>query len=202
LAINGKLEKKTDEWKMVTLGEIGKWQAGGTPSRGHKEYYGGEIPWLKTGDLNDGFITEIPEHITQLGLEKSSAKLNPKDSVLIAMYGATIGKVGILTFPAATNQACCACTEYKDVDKMYLFYFLLSHREIFISQGGGGAQPNISQIKIKNVEIPFISLPEQQSIVSYLDSLSEKVNTLQQNYSRICDECDALKQAILRQVFE
>ncbi len=171
LAIKGKLVKKTDEWKMVTLGEIGKWQAGGTPSRGHKEYYGGEIPWLKTGDLNDGFITEIPEHITQLGLEKSSAKLNPKDSVLIAMYGATIGKVGILTFPAATNQACCACTEYKDVDKMYLFYFLLSHREIFISQGGGGAQPNISKDIIVKTTIPLPPLSEQTRIVSKIEEV-------------------------------
>lgn len=171
LAIKGKLVKKTDEWKMVTLGEIGKWQAGGTPSRGHKEYYGGEIPWLKTGDLNDGFITEIPEHITQLGLEKSSAKLNPKDSVLIAMYGATIGKVGILTFPAATNQACCACSEYKDVDKMYLFYFLLSHREIFISQGGGGAQPNISKDIIVKTTIPLPPLSEQTRIVSKIEEV-------------------------------
>ena len=171
LAIKGKLVKKTAEWKTVTLGEIGKWQAGCTPSRGHKEYYGGEIPWLKTGDLNDGFITEIPEHITQLGLDKSSAKLNPKDSVLIAMYGATIGKVGILTFPAATNQACCACTEYKDVDKMYLFYFLLSHRDVFISQGGGGAQPNISKDIIVKTSIPLPPLAEQTRIVSKIEEV-------------------------------
>ena len=99
-------------WVWTTLGEIGNWQSGATPSRLRKDYYGGNIPWLKTGDLNDGYISDIPEYITETALKETSVKLNPKDSVLIAMYGATIGKVGILSFPATTNQACCACTDY------------------------------------------------------------------------------------------
>ena len=118
----------------TTLGEIGNWQSGVTPSRLRKDYYGGNIPWLKTGDLNDGYISDIPEYITETALKETSVKLNPKDSVLIAMYGATIGKVGILSFPATTNQACCACTDYL-VKKMYLFYFLLANRENFIAMG-------------------------------------------------------------------
>ncbi|WP_290017500.1 restriction endonuclease subunit S, partial [uncultured Alistipes sp.] len=93
------------------MGEIGKWQSGATPSRLCKEYYGGNIPWLKTGDLNDGYIYDISESITDKALSETSVKLNPTGSVLIAMYGATIGKIGILTFPATTNQACCACVE-------------------------------------------------------------------------------------------
>jgi type I restriction enzyme S subunit len=97
-----------ENWEWQKLGDIGTWQSGATPSRLNKDYYGGDIPWLKTGDLNDGFIYEIPETITQKALEETSVKLNPAGSVLIAMYGATIGKVGILTFPATTNQACCA----------------------------------------------------------------------------------------------
>ena len=166
-------------WCVVKLGDIGKWQAGGTPNRGVKEYYGGNIPWLKTGDLNDGFINKIPECITQAGLDNSSAKLNPKDSVLIAMYGATIGKIGILTFPAATNQACCACVDYPLLEKIYLFYFLLSHRDAFIMQGGGGAQPNISKEIILNTEIPLPPINEQKRIAemitevfSFLDKIS------------------------------
>ncbi len=166
-------------WCVVKLGDIGKWQAGGTPNRSVKEYYGGNIPWLKTGDLNDGFINEIPECITQAGLDNSSAKLNPKDSVLIAMYGATIGKIGILTFPAATNQACCACVDYPVLEKLYLFYFLLSHRDAFIKQGGGGAQPNISKEIILNTEIPLPPINEQKRIAemitevfSFLDKIS------------------------------
>ena len=112
-----------NSWVWTTLGEIGNWQSGSTPSRLRKDYYGGNIPWLKTGDLNDGYISDIPEYITETALKETSVKLNPKDSVLIAMYGATIGKVGILSFPATTNQACCACTDYL-VKKMYLFCFI------------------------------------------------------------------------------
>ena len=97
-----------DSWCWTTLGNIGKWQSGATPSRLNKDYYKGNIPWLKTGDLTDGFIYDIPETITQKALEETSVKLNPKGSVLIAMYGATIGKIGILTIPSTTNQACCA----------------------------------------------------------------------------------------------
>ena len=117
-----------ESWEWQKLGDIGVWQSGATPSRLNKDYYNGNIPWLKTGDLTDGFIYDIPETITQKALEETSVKLNPKGSVLIAMYGATIGKIGILTIPSATNQACCACSEFKGIYNMYLFYYLLSHR--------------------------------------------------------------------------
>jgi type I restriction enzyme S subunit len=82
------------------------------------------------------------------------------------MYGATIGKLGILTFPATTNQACCACTEYFAITQHYLFYFLLSHRDMFIAKGGGGAQPNISKEIIVNTAIPLPPLAEQERIVT------------------------------------
>ncbi len=101
-----------ESWEWQKLGDIGVWQSGATPSRLNKDYYGGDIPWLKTGDLNDGYIYEIPETITQKALKETSVKLNPAGSVLIAMYGATIGKIGILTYPATTNEACCACVDY------------------------------------------------------------------------------------------
>ena len=112
---NGHYQKLPDGWCLTILGSIGTWQSGATPSRLRKDYYGGNIPWLKTGDLNDGIITNIPEFITEKALEETSVKLNPTDSILIAMYGATIGKIGILSFPATTNQACCACLDYKIV---------------------------------------------------------------------------------------
>ena len=127
-------------WSWTTLGKIGKWQSGSTPNRLNKDYYNGNIPWIKTGDLNNGYITHIPESITEKALNETSVKLNPTGSVLIAMYGATIGKIGILTFPATTNQACCACEVFNGIDKEFLFLFLLSHREEFIKMGGGGAQ--------------------------------------------------------------
>ena len=158
-------------WCWTTLGRIGKWQSGATPSRMKKEYYGGDIPWLKTGDLNDGFIRNIPESITSLALQETSMKLNPAGSVLLAMYGATIGKLGILTTPATTNQACCACVSYNGVEQMYLFYFLLSHRSEFVNQGGGGAQPNISKDKIIETLIPIPPLNEQRRIVQAVRSI-------------------------------
>lgn len=120
---NGHSEKLPQGWCQTNLGTIGIWQSGGTPSRSNKSYYGGNIPWLKTGDLNDGLITDIPESITEEAVLNSSAKINPTGSVLIAMYGATIGKLGILTFPATTNQACCACIEFNAIAQLYLFYF-------------------------------------------------------------------------------
>lgn len=168
-------------WCWRTLGDIGTWQAGGTPSRTHKEYYGGNIPWLKTGDLNDGIITSIPEYITEEGLNNSSAKLNPTGSVLIAMYGATIGKIGILGMPATTNQACCACINYKGLIQKYLFYFLLSYKEEFKALGGGGAQPNISKDIIVKTLIPIPPIKEQERIVSQIDNLLNILETLDTN---------------------
>ena len=176
-------------WVWTTLGEIGSWQSGATPSRMNKDYYGGNIPWLKTGDLNDGTIIYIPEYITQRALEETSVRLNPKGSVLIAMYGATIGKIGILSFPATTNQACCACYEYS-INQMFLFYFLLANRENFIAMGGGGAQPNISKEKIISTNMPLPPLKEQERIVaeierwlSFVDIVEKEKSDLQ---STIC----------------
>ena len=166
-------------WKWQKLGDIGEWQSGATPSRLNKDYYGGDIPWLKTGDLNDGYISEIPETITQKALEETSVKLNPAGSVLIAMYGATIGKVGILTFPATTNQACCACVDYQGIEQKYLFYYLLSHKDDFIMLGGGGAQPNISKEKIVDSFIPIPPLHEQKRIVDAIEQWFNLIDTLE-----------------------
>ena len=158
-------------WMWVRLGSCGSWGSGATPSRTNTEYYGGTIPWLKTGDLNDGIIKEIPEHITDLALEKTSVRLNPPGSVLMAMYGATIGKLGILGISATTNQACCACIPYTGIYNKYLFYFLLASRKSFIKMGEGGAQPNISKEKIVNFIIPLPPLAEQKRIVARLEEL-------------------------------
>ena len=157
-------------WTWVRLGFIGNWGAGATPNRAHSEYYGGDIPWLKTGDLNDDYITEIPETITELALKETSVKLNPVGSILIAMYGATIGKLGILTKQATTNQACCACCPVEGVYNKYLFYFLMSHKTKFINRGIGGAQPNISKEKIVATLMPLPPIDEQLRIVSSIES--------------------------------
>ena len=176
---NGHNEKLPQGWCLTDLGTIGIWQSGGTPSRLNKAYYGGNIPWLKTGDLNDGLILDIPESITEEAVANSSAKINPIGSVLIAMYGATIGKLGILTFPATTNQACCACIEFHGITQLFLFYFLLSQRMMFISKGGGGAQPNISKEIIVNSTIALPPLAEQQRIVQKIEEIFSVLDNIQ-----------------------
>lgn len=161
-----------NSWRWVRLGNIGNWRAGATPLKSNNNYYsGGTIPWLLTGDLNDDYIDDVPNRITKLALESTSVKLIPKGSVLIAMYGATIGKLGILNIDLTTNQACCACTTFSSISNLYLFYFLLSYRKQFISQGEGGAQPNISKEKITQTLIPIPPIEEQQRIVDKLDQL-------------------------------
>ena len=184
-------------WVWTTLGNVGVWQSGGTPSRSNKSYYGGRIPWLKTGDLNDGVITNIPESITEEAVANSSAKINPTGSVLVAMYGATIGKLGILSFPATTNQACCACIEYFAITQHYLFYFLLSHRDMFIAKGGGGAQPNISKEIIVNTAIPLPPLAEQERIVTEIESLLALIDEIEQGKADLQTTIKQTKSKIL-----
>ena len=174
-----------DSWEWVRLGNIGDWGSGATPKRHHPEYYGGNIPWLKTGDLNDGIIERIPESITQEGFDNSSVRLNPIGSVLMAMYGATIGKLGILNIPATTNQACCACILFAGLSPKYLFYHLMSQRKNFIKLGEGGAQPNISKEKIVNYLIPIPPLSEQHRIVAKIEELMPLVDQYDKAYSQL-----------------
>ena len=176
-----------ENWEWVRLGEIGSWASGATPSRTHSEYYGGSIPWLKTGDLTDGYVSSIPEFITDLALEKNSVRLNPVGSVLMAMYGATIGKLGILQIAATTNQACCACIPYDGVWNKYLFYYLMARRKAFIKMGEGGAQPNISKEKIVNALIPLPPLAEQKRIVAKIEELLPLIDRYEKAWSRLED---------------
>ena len=194
--------KLPDSWVWVRLGDIGVWGAGATPLKSNSEFYSNAtIPWLLTGDLNDSYITEIPNKISEIALEKTSVKLNPKDSILIAMYGATIGKVGILTFPATTNQACCACSELFQTEKLYLFNFLISERKKFISRAVGGAQPNISKEKIVKTPFPLPPLEEQQEIVRVLDEILENENKVKE-LLELEERIDILEKSILHKAFK
>jgi len=141
-------------WEVVKVEDIYRTSSGGTPSRKNPDFYGGSILWIKTRELNDGFIFDTEEKITDLGLQKSSAKLFPPDTVIMAMYGATIGMLGIFTSPAATNQACCAILNNNSLfSSYYAFLYLLENREKIFSLGMGAAQQNISQQVIKALEI-------------------------------------------------
>ncbi|MEC7307769.1 restriction endonuclease subunit S [Vibrio crassostreae] len=184
--------------EIVTLGDLFKIGSGGTPSRREKSYYdNGDIPWIKTGDLHKVRIQQASEYITQLGLDKSSAKLFPKDTVLLAMYGATIGACSILDIEAATNQACAAFVPNEKVDTNYLYYFLKSKKNDFIRDGVGGAQPNISATYLKTVDFPFPPLETQKQIAAVL----EKSDQLRKDCQQMEQELNNLAQSVFIDMF-
>ena len=170
-------------WEWVRLGEIGDWGAGATPLRSKLSYYGGSIPWFKSGELTSDYIDKSEETITELALAECSLRLNKKGDVLIAMYGATIGKTAILNVDGTTNQAVCACTPFlKDITK-YLLLLLKAYKPRFINMGSGGAQPNISREKIISTIACFPPLQEIPRIIAKVDALMA-----------LCDELEALQQ--------
>lgn len=159
------------KWDIVKLGDICDTTSGGTPLKSNEEFYvPAEIPWINSGEVRNGEIFKASKYISRLGLEKSSAKLIPANSVLVAMYGATAGQVGLLRFEAATNQAVCSILPNDKFNPKFLYYILSSKTESLIQMSVGGAQPNISQGIIKNIEIPLPSLEVQEEIVKELDS--------------------------------
>lgn len=166
-------------WEWVRLGEIGVWKSGSTPSRTNSKYYGGNIPWVKSGEVKQGRIAQTEESITELALAECSLSLNPKGSVLVAMYGANIGEVGILDIEATTNQAVCACNTYTAFDEKYLLKLIASLKRYFISQGAGAAQPNISREKIVSTLFPLPPLPEQHRIVAKIEQLMVRCDELE-----------------------
>lgn len=193
--------KLPENWCWTRMQEIAQWGSGGTPSRKVSEYYNGDISWVKTGELNDDYIFETEEHITQEAISHSSAKIYPTDTVVIAMYGATIGKVGILGIPAATNQACACAIVKPSTDYKYLFYYAQSQKDDFIKKGKGGAQPNISQEIIKFHQFPLPPLPEQQRIVDRIESLFAKLDEAKEKAQAVVDSFETRKAAILHKAF-
>ena len=193
--------KLPENWCWTRMQEIAQWGSGGTPSRKVSEYYNGDISWVKTGELNDDYIFETEEHITQEAISHSSAKIYPVDTVVIAMYGATIGKVGILGIPAATNQACACAIVKPSTDYKYLFYYAQSQKDDFIKKGKGGAQPNISQEIIKFHQFPLPPLAEQQRIVDRIESLFAKLDEAKEKAQAVVDSFETRKAAILHKAF-
>ena len=184
--------KKTH--KLLPLSKVVDTSSGGTPSRTNQSYYGGEIPWLKSGEMNDSLISQAEEFITEEGLSNSSAKIFPKGTLLVAMYGATAGKTGILDIDASTNQAVCAVTpKDKSTNRDFLFWFFRANRFYFIDISRGGAQPNISQSVIGNTDFPIVEDKLQKNIALFLSNLEE---TKEAGYSLIPpDLCQPVKLA-------
>ena len=154
-------------WEWCRMGSIGEWGAGATPAKGNIEYYNGNILWLRTGELNNDVVYDTEIKITEKALKECSLRLNKVGDVMIAMYGATIGKVAIVGKEMTTNQACCACTPV-GIFNWYLFYFLMGSQLDFIKKGEGGAQPNISREKLIAHLMPVPPIEEQHRIVSQI----------------------------------
>jgi len=184
-------------WVKTTLEYLGKWGSGGTPNRKYKEYYEGDISWVKTGDLGEKYLFKSSEYISKLGLKNSSAKMFPKGAIVLAMYGATIGKVSILDIEASTNQACAVIIPNENIDTEFLYYFLLSQKDIFIKKGKGGAQPNISQAIIKEHDINLPPLPEQQYLSQKLTALLDEVAQTKQRLETIPALLKQFRQSVL-----
>lgn len=163
-----------NSWTWTRMGQIGDWGAGSTPQRSNQDYYGGNILWLKTGELNNGIVYDTEEKITQRAFQDCSLRMNKIGDVLIAMYGATIGKLAIVGKELTTNQACCGCTPYV-IYNWFLFYFLMASRDTFIKKGEGGAQPNISRVKLVEHLIPLPPLNEQKRIVERIETLFKQL---------------------------
>jgi len=186
------------EWCLTTLSAIAEWGSGGTPSRSNPSFYGGNIPWVKTGDLGPKTLYEVNEFITEEAVKNSSAKFFPKGSVAIAMYGATIGKTSILGINATTNQACGVGNPIKGLTLTeFLYYFLGNEKARFIAKGKGGAQPNISQTLIKEHPICLPPFAEQQQIVAKLDELLAQVDILKTRLDSIPKILKRFRQSVL-----
>jgi type I restriction enzyme S subunit len=163
------------DWKWVKLGEVCHTTSGGTPSRKELKFYNGNIPWVKSGELDKGLITDTEEKITEEAIKNSSAKVFPKGTLLIALYGATIGKLAFLGVDAATNQAICGIYKNKNIDSYYLYNYLFYKKQKLVDQGIGGAQPNISQTILKNLDLPLPPKATQLAIVAKIEELFSEI---------------------------
>jgi type I restriction enzyme S subunit len=187
------------KWVERKIGELCNTGSGGTPSRDRADdFYGGSIPWVKSGELRESIITETTETLTEAGLTNSSAKIVPAGALLVAMYGATVGRVGILGIDAATNQAICNIVPRdSDIHTRYLFHCLQWKLPVFLSRSVGGAQPNISQEIIRETLVPLPPLEEQRRIAAILD----KADALRQKRRLALQKLDSLTQSIFLDMF-
>lgn len=186
-------EQKKAGWQVKQLGELCiSIQSGGTPNRKEPSYYSSSvdgIPWAKTQEIRDGKIYDTEEFISYAGLENSSAKIVPDNTILIAMYGATVGRIGLTAKSMATNQAACALlVDEKKASFLYLYYHLFSVRETLIGLANGAAQQNLNLRTIKEFEVALPPLDEQKRIAKILGSVDDKIET----NSRLLDSLDEL----------
>ena len=191
-----------ENWIETSLGEVCFTTSGGTPSRANKSYYTGDIPWVKSGELDRGVIYDSEEHITEEAIKNSSAKVFPKGTLLFALYGATIGKMATLGVDAATNQAICGIYKSSVFKSEYLYQYLSFQKNFLIQQGIGGAQPNISQTILKKLVIPIAPLVEQKAIVNKIEELFSSLDSGIADLKKAQEQLVIYRQAVLKKAFE
>lgn len=174
---NEKLKREIPEgWEVVKIQDIAQTYSGGTPTSTNRAYYDdGNIPWINSGELNSPIITSSSNYITEEGLNNSSAKLYPSNTVLVALYGATAGKVSLLSFEACSNQAVCGVMPKEKFMTTYIQFYLSSLYEYFIILSSGSARDNISQDVIKNT---YLSIPEYVLLKNYSDIVNPIINKI------------------------
>ena len=193
-----------EDWEETTLSECCKLGSGGTPSKSHPEYYeNGDIPWLKTGEIDWNDIYDVEEKITNAGVENSSAKIFPAESVVVAMYGmgVTRGKAAIIKIPTTTNQAVCVLQPNKKLNNRFLFYYFMCNYWQIREQSVGGNQLNLSGKIIASFPIKLPPLNYQLSIVNFLDSVLEKETRAKEAAQTVLDQIALLKKSILARAF-
>ncbi len=189
-------------WETKKLGDVCETGAGGTPLKSKKEYYdSGTIPWLLSGEVSQRDIRRAKCFISDAGLKNSSAKLFPVNTVLVAMYGATAGQVGILRFEACTNQAVCGILPNQQTIPEFIYYTFLLKKNELVATASGNAQPNISQTKIKNTLIPLPPLPEQRRIVGILDEAFAGIDKIIANTEQNLSNARELFESYLNNAF-
>ncbi len=197
-------ELKIEDWEDTTIGECCRLGSGGTPSKSHPEYYeNGEIPWLKTGEIDWNDIYDVEERITNEGVENSSAKIFPAESVVVAMYGmgVTRGKAAIIKIPTATNQAVCVLQPNEKLNNRFLFYYFMCNYWQIREQSVGGNQLNLSGKIIASFPIKLPPLNYQLSIVNFLDTVLEKESRAKEAAGTVLDQIALLKKSILARAF-
>lgn len=191
-----------EDWRWKKLGDICETTSGGTPSRTVAKYFDGNIPWVKSGELPDGVVSEIEEHITEEAIRNSSAKLFPAGTLLIALYGATVGKLGVLSRNATTNQAVCGIFPPDSLDRKYLFWYLRFVRSDLIAHAIGGAQPNISQGILRNLLLPIAPPEQQKRIVAEIEKQFSRLDEAITNLKRTKANLKRYKAAVLKAAVE
>lgn len=194
------MHQELSHWPSVKIRDIAKTQSGGTPSTAKSEYWDGDIPWINSGKLKDGIITKPSRYITKLGLKESSAKVFPKNTVVIALTGSTTGKVGVLGIESSVNQSITGIFPNDSFDSKYIYYQLIFLRKDILKKALGTAQPHINKEIVDNLQLSLAPLNEQKLIVGKLDDAFKNLETIRIKLDSISNLLKKLRETALSSI--